>query len=251
MVRSFYPSHSISALFYGHLKLVKATEKGKKSKQGFKVTPGNQTRNFHTEGCTFTDCANWRDYPVFYTIKSLDYGCPYTDQIFFGCNQDNRTSAATTIQAAFRGHSVRQGLNWKLPSGRTLRSTVRQGLHQRSRILGTGASESSQYSTAWDNDDKSSISDINTSYSSARSKVKSPTHSSRSLKVLCLQRYKSMRMSGVLKNFKPFWKFHTSLKNLNQFKKIQTKQEIWTTTYVWTYPPWVNFQLFFQLFIKY
>ena len=97
------------------------------------------------------------------------------------------TSAATTIQAAFRGHSVRQGLNWKLPSGRTLRSTVREGLHQRSSMSGAGASESSQYSTAWDtvvpNEDKSSISDINTSYSSGRSNVKSLTHSSRSLKV--------------------------------------------------------------------
>ena len=40
------------------LKLVKATEKGKKLKQGFKVTPVNQTRNFHTEGCAFTECAN-------------------------------------------------------------------------------------------------------------------------------------------------------------------------------------------------
>ena len=98
------------------------------------------------------------------------------------------TSAATTIQAAYRGHSVRQGLNWKLPSGRTLRSTVRQGLHQRPGISGAGASESSQYSTVWDtvvpNEDKSTISDINTSYSSARSNVQSPTHSSRSLKVV-------------------------------------------------------------------
>jgi len=96
-------------------------------------------------------------------------------------------SAATTIQAAFRGHSVRQGLNWKLPSGRTLRSTVREGLHQRPRISGTGASQSSQYSTPRDtvvpNEGNSSISDINTSYSSARSNAKSPTRSSRSLKV--------------------------------------------------------------------
>lgn len=99
---------------------------------------------------------------------------------------DSKTSAATTIQAAFRGHSVRQGLNWKLPSGRTLRSTIREGLHQRPRISGAGASESSQYSTARDtvvpNEGNSSISDINTSYSSARSNAQSPTHSSRSLK---------------------------------------------------------------------
>ena len=38
------------------LKLVKATEKGKKLKQ--KVTPGIQTQSFHTEGRAFTDCAN-------------------------------------------------------------------------------------------------------------------------------------------------------------------------------------------------
>ena len=97
------------------------------------------------------------------------------------------TSAATTIQAAFRGHSVRQGLNWKLPSGRTLRSTVREGLHQRPRISEAGASESSQYSTARDtvipNEGSSSISEINTSYSSARPNTQSPIHSSRSLKV--------------------------------------------------------------------
>ena len=104
--------------------------------------------------------------------------------------QDTMTSAATTIQAAFRGHSVRQGLNWKLPSGRTLRSTVRHGLHQRPGILGAGASDSSQYSTVRDtvvpNEDRSTISDINTSYSSVRSNAQSPTHSSRSLKVLLL-----------------------------------------------------------------
>lgn len=104
--------------------------------------------------------------------------------------QNTMTSAATTIQAAFRGHSVRQGLNWKLPSGRTLRSTVRKGLHQRPGISGTGASESSQYSTARDtvvpNEDRSTISDISTSYSSVRSNVQSSTHSSRSLKVLLL-----------------------------------------------------------------
>ena len=32
---------SIKAPFYGYLKLRKATRKGKKSKQGFEVTPGN------------------------------------------------------------------------------------------------------------------------------------------------------------------------------------------------------------------
>ena len=106
--------------------------------------------------------------------------------------QDSMTSAATTIQAAFRGHSVRQGLNWKLPSGRTLRSTVREGLQQRPRVSGAGASESSQYSTARDtvvpNEGNSSMSDINTSYSSVRSNAHSPTHSSRSLKVIIVFR---------------------------------------------------------------
>ena len=32
-----------SARFYGYLKLLKATRKGKKSKEGFVVTPGNRT----------------------------------------------------------------------------------------------------------------------------------------------------------------------------------------------------------------
>ena len=59
MVCSFYsPPQYISALFHKDLKLVKATQKGKKSKQGFKVTPGNQTQTSHTEGRTLTDCAN-------------------------------------------------------------------------------------------------------------------------------------------------------------------------------------------------
>ena len=64
---------------------------------------------------------------------------------------------------------------------------MREGLHQRPGISGTGASESSQYSTAWDtvvpNEDKSVISDISATYSSVRSNLKSPTHSSRSMKV--------------------------------------------------------------------
>ena len=35
-----------------------------------------------------------------------------------------------------------------------------------------------------------------------------------------------MKMRGEFKSFKPVWKFHTSLKNLNWFKNI------WTTTYI-------------------
>ena len=49
--------------------------------------------------------------------------------------------------------------------------------------------------------------------------------------IACRDTYK-WEMSGVCKNFKPLWKFHTSLKNLNQFKKIQTKEKISTTTYI-------------------
>ena len=38
------PPLSIGALFYGYLNLLRATRKGKKSKElGFEVTPGNQT----------------------------------------------------------------------------------------------------------------------------------------------------------------------------------------------------------------
>ena len=108
-------------------------------------------------------------------------------------NQDSMTSAATTIQAAYRGYSVRQGLNWKLPSGRTLRSTVREGLQQRAGFPGAVTSESSRYSTAWDtvvpHDDMSSISDVNTSYSSARSTIRSQTISSKSVKVKMQQNF--------------------------------------------------------------
>ena len=39
------PPRSISAPFYGYLKLRKATRKGKKSKQGYEVIPGNQNRD--------------------------------------------------------------------------------------------------------------------------------------------------------------------------------------------------------------
>ena len=109
--------------------------------------------------------------------------------------QDAKTSAATTIQAAYRGYSVRQGLNWKLPSGRTLRSTLREGLHPRAGFSGAVTSESSRYSTAWEtmvpHEDRSgSLSDINTSFSEARSNARSATTSSRSLMVkmnFCLQ----------------------------------------------------------------
>ncbi|XP_065067788.1 centrosome-associated protein 350-like [Rhopilema esculentum] len=37
-----------------------------------------------------------------------------------------KEEAATRIQAAYRGHSIRQGLTWKLPSGKTLAATMRE-----------------------------------------------------------------------------------------------------------------------------
>ena len=43
-MRSFYPPLSINALFYWYLKLVKATRKGEKLKQGCHVK-GNRTRD--------------------------------------------------------------------------------------------------------------------------------------------------------------------------------------------------------------
>ena len=52
------PYLSISTLLYGYLKLLKATRKGKKSKQGFELTPGNRSRDLpHWEGRALTDCA--------------------------------------------------------------------------------------------------------------------------------------------------------------------------------------------------
>ena len=47
---SFYPPLSINALFLGHLKLVKATQKGE-------MSPGIKLGNSYTEGCTLTNCA--------------------------------------------------------------------------------------------------------------------------------------------------------------------------------------------------
>ena len=55
---SYYPPLSISALFYGFLKLLKATQKGKKSKEGFVLTPGNELRTSRAEGSELTSCAN-------------------------------------------------------------------------------------------------------------------------------------------------------------------------------------------------
>ena len=51
------PSPSLHQCFV--LRVFKATQKGKKSKQGFVVTPRNQTWDLnHTEGCAPTNRAN-------------------------------------------------------------------------------------------------------------------------------------------------------------------------------------------------
>ena len=42
---------SISALFYEYLNLLKTAMKGKKLKEGFVVTPGNQTWDFPHKDC--------------------------------------------------------------------------------------------------------------------------------------------------------------------------------------------------------
>lgn len=39
-------------------------------------------------------------------------------------------SAAIRIQAAYRGHTVRQSLNWRLPSGDTVQTSHRRGLQE-------------------------------------------------------------------------------------------------------------------------
>ena len=52
------PSLSISAPFYGYLKLLKATRKGRKSKEGFVVTSGNRTRDIPHRRSQLTNRAN-------------------------------------------------------------------------------------------------------------------------------------------------------------------------------------------------
>lgn len=39
-------------------------------------------------------------------------------------------SAAIRIQAAYRGHTVRQSLHWRLPSGDTVQTSHRRGLQE-------------------------------------------------------------------------------------------------------------------------
>ena len=49
-MRSFFPPLSSSTALYGYLKLLKATRKGKKSEEGFELTPGNRSRNLPNRG---------------------------------------------------------------------------------------------------------------------------------------------------------------------------------------------------------
>ena len=55
-MRSFYPPLSINAPFQGYLKLVKATQKGEKLKQGCGVT-GIELGTSCTEGRALANCA--------------------------------------------------------------------------------------------------------------------------------------------------------------------------------------------------
>ena len=57
-------------------------------------------------------------------VKIMDFSCN-----FHSFYQSALDTAATKIQAAYRGHSVRQGLNWKLPSGQTLGAALRDAPH--------------------------------------------------------------------------------------------------------------------------
>ncbi|XP_064650175.1 centrosome-associated protein 350-like isoform X3 [Lineus longissimus] len=46
-----------------------------------------------------------------------------------------RNDAATAIQAAYRGHTVRQSMDWKMPSGSPMRSSLRKDVHLEPRAL--------------------------------------------------------------------------------------------------------------------
>nr|XP_022322743.1 centrosome-associated protein 350-like [Crassostrea virginica] len=53
-----------------------------------------------------------------------------------GPSEENMVeSAAIRIQAAYRGHTVRQSLNWRLPSGNTLQASHRRGLQEEEDTL--------------------------------------------------------------------------------------------------------------------
>ena len=62
MACSLYPLSSSVLCVYGYLNLLKAIQKGKKSSEGFEVTPGNRTRDFPCKGFALTNCANPSSY---------------------------------------------------------------------------------------------------------------------------------------------------------------------------------------------
>ena len=74
--------------------------------------------------------------------------------------QASKVEAATKIQAAFRGHSIRQGLTWKLPSGKTFGASLREARQNSSDALNYKKKLETQpeplavdsYSTAFDAD---------------------------------------------------------------------------------------------------
>ncbi|XP_031558415.1 centrosome-associated protein 350-like isoform X2 [Actinia tenebrosa] len=78
---------------------------------------------------------------------------------------DSMNTAATKIQAIYRGHSTRQGLAWKLPSGRTLGATLREAWRQTPSDGREHFSEQSSMSSAMDASSESNGSDVETAYS--------------------------------------------------------------------------------------
>ena len=71
--------------------------------------------------------------------------------------QQEKKEAATKIQAAYRGHSVRQGLNWKLPSGQAFGASLRKAREKSKKAMLTASIEDSSrtsslsgYSSAFD-----------------------------------------------------------------------------------------------------
>ncbi|XP_013412629.1 centrosome-associated protein 350 isoform X2 [Lingula anatina] len=58
-------------------------------------------------------------------------------------DEKNQAAAATKIQAAYRGHTVRQGLSWRLPSGGTLGSRLKQKETTKPKILDDSSDTSS------------------------------------------------------------------------------------------------------------
>ncbi|XP_059175915.1 centrosome-associated protein 350-like [Physella acuta] len=81
-----------------------------------------------------------KDYAVF--TSNLPGAQPETSASGFR-RREQENDAATRIQAAYRGHNVRQALNWELPSGNTLGHVLRGGSQVK-----TSAHDSEEESTA-------------------------------------------------------------------------------------------------------